>query len=321
MRTKRRSLLAKSLLLYDPQTLKWNEDMLPIVGDDDVIIETIAGAISIGSEMPRYRGNSREIQSPDYPLMTGYESYGRITGVGKNIPEQLIGEKVLAFYGHSTHAVLPFKDVIFAPSRIPPPTALLAILTCDVAKGIRKLNIKADERVLISGAGAIGLISIWLLKKYGIQSIHVLELNAERRDKALALGANVAVHPAEAQFWADDFEVGIECSNQDSAFQILQEKMTHQGRIAVLSDGNVEPLRLSAHFHHKELTLIGSSDGWDYQRHAIWFWQAVEDDHSLAETLFDLTIPHMDLSVTFFKLWKDLINPVKVLINYQVEIW
>jgi len=321
MRTKRRSLLARSLMLFGPRTLDWTEDMLPLVGEQDVVIETIAGAVSIGSEIPRFLGTSREAKGLDYPMMTGYESYGRITGVGKAVPEQLIGEKVVATYGHRTHAILPVNDVIFVPSRVPPPTALLTILTCDVAKGIRKLNIKPEDRVLISGAGAIGLMTIWLLRKYGVQTIHVLEIDKERCEKALELGATVANHPAEAQRWRDDFEVGIECSNRDMAFQLLQEKMGRNGRICILSDGNLEPLTLSAHFHHKELTITGSSDGWDYQRHAIWFWQVVEDDHSLAEILFDITIPHSDLPKTFAKLGKEMINPVKVLVNYQVESW
>ncbi len=81
MRTRRRSLLAKSLNLYGPRTLNWSEDMLPLVGDDDVVVETIAGAISIGSELPRYTGQAREAKRLRYPMMTGYESYGRITGV------------------------------------------------------------------------------------------------------------------------------------------------------------------------------------------------------------------------------------------------
>jgi len=237
------------------------------------------------------------------------------------VPEQLIGEKVIASYGHRTHAILPMKDVILVPSRIPPPTALLAILTCDVAKGVRKLAIKPEERVLVTGAGAIGLMTVWLLKRYGIQTIHVLETDQTRCDKALELGASVAIHPAEGQRWHDEFEVGIECSSRDAAFQMMQEKMGFGGRICLLSDGNLEPLTLSAHFHHKELTLMGSSDGWDYQRHAIWFWQVVEDDNSLAEHLFDETISHNDLPMTFLKLGKGLLNPVKVLVNYQVERW
>ncbi|GAB5493748.1 MAG: alcohol dehydrogenase catalytic domain-containing protein [Phototrophicaceae bacterium] len=317
MRTRRRSLLATSLMLHGPQTLSWSEDMLPLVGDNDVVVETIAGAISIGSELPRYLGQSREVKTLLYPMMTGYESYGHITGVGKGVSEQLIGEKIIAFYGHRTHAILPADTLIFTPSRIPPPTALLAILTCDVAKGIRKLNIKPEERVLVTGAGAIGLMTIWMLKRYGVNSIHVLEIDAERCEKALVLGASSAVHPDEAIRWAEDFDIGIECSNNDAGFQILQEKLAHGSRICILSDGNLAPLTLSSHFHHKELSVIASSDGWDYHRHAIWFWQQVKEANILADTLFDMTIPHLELAQTFATLAKGQVNPVKVLINYR----
>lgn len=317
MQTKRRSLLAKTLLLHGPYTFNWTDEMLPPIGDEDVVIETIAGAISIGSELPRYKGKSREAKILSYPLMTGYESYGRITAVGQNVSEQLLGEKVIAFYGHRTQAILPVNQVIFAPSRIPPPTALLAILTCDVAKGLRKLNIMPEERVLVTGAGAIGLMAIWLLRQYGVQTIHVLEPDEERCQKAHDLGAIVAVHPKEAESWPHEFTVGIECSNHNEGFRLLQEKARHEGRICLLSDGNLEPLTLTPHFHSKELRIMGSSDGWNYEKHAIWFWKMVENDNLLAQTLFDLTISHTELPQTFHQLAKGQINPVKVLVNYQ----
>jgi alcohol dehydrogenase len=317
MRTKRRSLLAKSLLLHGPKTLHWAEEMLPLLGDKDVLIETIAGAVSIGSEMPRYLGVSREESSLHYPIMTGYESYGRITALGSNLNEKLLGETVIAFYGHRSHAVLPFEKLIFAPSRVPPPTALLLILSCDVAKAIRKLQIQPEERVLVAGAGAIGLIAVWLLKRYGVQTVHVLEPEAIRRDKAIALGASLAVFPEEAERWPAEYPVAIECSSRDIAFQLLQEKMAHNGRIAVLSDGNLEPLSLSPYFHSKELKIVGSSDGWDYQQHALWFWKAVEDDQSLANALFELTIKAADLPKTFATIAKGEISPIKVLVNYK----
>lgn len=319
MQTKRRSLLCKSLLLHGPKTLHWNEEMLPPLGADMVLIETIAGAMSVGSEVPRYHGDTRETQRLKYPMMTGYESYGRIIAVGKNINEKLLGETVVAFYGHRTHASVPLEKVIFAPSRIAPPTALLSILTCDVAKGIRKLNIQPEERVLVAGAGAIGLLTVWLLKQYGVQTIHVFDPEADRRQKALNLGATVAAAPQEAFLWAEEFSVGIECSSRDAAFLLLQQKAITKGRICVLSDGNVEPLTLSTFFHQKELKIVGSSDGWDYQRHASWFWQIVEDDNSLAETVFDMTIRPNRLEKTFTELASGKIRAIKVLVNYAEE--
>lgn len=317
MRTKRRSLLAKSLLLHGPKTLHWAEEMLPLLGDNDVLIETIAGAMSIGSEMPRYLGDSREAGGLHYPMMTGYESYGRITALGNNLNEKLLGETVIAFYGHRSHAILPFDKLIFAPSRVPPPTALLLILSCDVAKAIRKLQIQPEERVLIAGGGAIGLIAVWLLKRYGVQTVHILEPEASRRDKALALGASLAVFPEEAEKWPAEYPVALECSGRDVAFQLLQEKSAQNGRIAVLSDGNLEPLSLSPYFHSKELKIMASSDGWDYQQHALWFWKAVEDDQSLATALFERTIKAAELPKTFAAISKGEITPIKVLVNYK----
>lgn len=43
------------------------------------------------------------------------------------------------------------------------------------------------------------------------------------------------------------------------------------GKICILSDGNIEELTLTANFYQKELQIIGSSDGYDYQKHADWF--------------------------------------------------
>lgn len=316
MQTKQRSLLAKSLILHGPKTLYWKEEMLPALRDDAVLIETIAGAMSVGSEIPRYRGDSRESEPLKYPLMTGYESYGRIIAVGKFISQKFLGETVVASYGHRTHAIVPFERVIFAPSRIAPPTALLSILTCDVAKGIRKLHIQPEERVLICGAGAIGLMTVWLLRQYGVQTIHVFEPEAERRQRALNLGATVAARPEEAMMWPAEFSVGLECSSRDVGFGLLQEKAAPEGRICILSDGNIEPLILTRHFHEKELSIIGSSDGWDYQRHASWFWSQVEDDNSLAENVFEMQIHPSRLEKTFAELASGKVKAIKVLVNY-----
>src|SRR5215510_7689779 len=149
-----RNLKRRSLLVTAPRQVEWVQDNIRQPADGEVLVETIAGAISIGSELPQYRGDARLSQRPTYPLMTGYESYARIIAVGAGVSEKFLGETIIGFYGHRTHEVLPFDKLLFAPSRFPPPTALLVILTCDMAKGIRKLQIRPDERVLVTGAGA-----------------------------------------------------------------------------------------------------------------------------------------------------------------------
>lgn len=48
---------ALSLRLLQPRRLEWHEITLPSLGHHDVCIQTLACAISIGSEVPVYRGD------------------------------------------------------------------------------------------------------------------------------------------------------------------------------------------------------------------------------------------------------------------------
>jgi alcohol dehydrogenase len=59
--------------------------------------------------------------------------------------------------------------------------ALLAILSCDVAKGIRKVAPSPEEPVLVTGAGAIGLLTVFVLRAYGTRNVDVVEPLAQRR--------------------------------------------------------------------------------------------------------------------------------------------
>jgi alcohol dehydrogenase len=311
-----RNLKRRSLLVTAPHQAQWVQENIRQPKTDEVLVETIAGAISIGSELPQYRGAARSSQHPTYPRMTGYESYARIIAVGAGVSEKFLGETVIGFYGHRTHEILPFAKLLFAPSRIPPPTALLVILTCDMAQGIRKLQIRPDERVLVTGAGAIGLMTVWVLRRYGVQIVHVIEPDAERRERAITMGASLAASPDMTFTWSAEYPVAIECSSVDRAFSLLQDKSAAHGRICILSDGNIEPLTLSPHFHSKELTIIGSSDGWNYHEHAIWYWRYAEDD-TLAKTVFDMTVSADELPDVFAGLATGTLRATKVLVNYN----
>ncbi|HEX6484546.1 MAG TPA: hypothetical protein VF043_37350 [Ktedonobacteraceae bacterium] len=92
--------------------------------------------------------------------------------------------------------------------------------------------------------------------------------------------------------------------------------MQQEGRICILADGNVEPLVVAPAFHEKELMLVGSSDGWDYQEHAKWYFQFVQEHPHDFETLFDYITTQNDLAATFAQLATGKISPIKVLVKY-----
>ena len=81
---------------------------------------------------------------------TGYESYGEVIQVGNKVTNLNVGDKVVSFYGHETIGIVKGDKVIRVPSYIKPKVALLSILSCDVAKGVLKLDPRQDEKVLIT---------------------------------------------------------------------------------------------------------------------------------------------------------------------------
>ncbi len=72
------------------------------------------------------------------------------------------------------------------------------------------------------------------------------------------------------RFWGkfltlcEEIGAGCECSSRNDAYALLQNQMQRNGRICITADENLEPLVLAPSFHCKELSTVGSSDGWDY---------------------------------------------------------
>ncbi len=313
---------ARSLLLTGPCQLEWVSETLPALKalqPDEILVQTTAGAISIGSELPLYLGTARSGKPAFYPRMTGYESVGRVLACGSEVKRICPGERVLAFYGHRTRAVLSEKKVIALPDAVSDALALLAILTCDVGKGIRKLAPQPEELVLVAGAGAIGLLTVFMLKALGIRAVDVVEPLVERRALALSLGARQALDLEGGKASVGAYPVAIECSSRNSAFQLLQEHMQQNGRLCILADGNLEPLVLAPAFHEKELLVVGSSDGWDYHQHAAWYFQHLQEHSPGLEQLFQEQITCEELPGTFERLARGTIRPTKVLVTYPGE--
>lgn len=160
-----------------------------------------------------------------------------------------------------------------------------------------------------------------MLHASGLRAIDVIEPCAERRDLALRLGARGALPPEEGADDASAYAAAFECSSSAADFALLQGRMAHGGRVCVLADGNREPLALAPAFHERELLVVGSSDGWDYQEHARWHFDVLRGgDHDYArnlEALFDCHTTAGDLAATFERLATGAITPVKVLVRYD----
>lgn len=306
---------SRSLILTAPHTLEWQAEALPAQGMYDVQLKTLAGSISIGTELPQYGGIERTATALTYPRMTGYESYAQVVAIGDGVTRFAVGDHAFAFYGHRTRAQLHENRAYPVPAHLSPEIALSAILTCDVARGIRKLHPLPEARILITGGGAIGLLTLLVVRAYGVAHVDVVEPMPSRRKVAQSLGAQQVFAPDDAI--PTDYDMAFECSSRQSAFALLQTHLKHHGKICILADGNLEPLILLPDFHHKELTIIGSSDGWDYDRHARWYFDYVAREQPPLQHIFDVHIQPEALPRTFAQLADGSLSAIKVLVDYR----
>ncbi|MEJ7870923.1 MAG: zinc-binding dehydrogenase [Rubrobacteraceae bacterium] len=174
-----------------------------------------------------------------------------------------------------------------------------------------------EERVLVTGAGTIGLLTVFVLRSYGVRTVDVIEPEPERRELALRLGADAAVDIREGRELSDAYPVCVECSAHDKAFGLAQRKAAREGRLCLLSDGNREPLALAPEFHEKELSVVASGDGWDYRRHPEWFFGITAQGGAKdLEAIFDTEISANELPTTFERMFNGQRPPIKVLVRY-----
>ncbi len=124
---------------------------------------------------------------------------------------------------------------------------------------VRLADPKPDDRVVILGAGAIGLFALSLLKLAGIKRVTVVEPVEGRRELAGRLGAS-----GTAPFYKKLLEDGhgdivIECSGESGATEQALEVADHGGKVVAVGIPRPETVCFEAFVpRRKELTLIFS---------------------------------------------------------------
>ena len=289
------------LTLDAPRSLRWAEFELPELSRGQVRVETLLSAVSIASELSVVEGR----MGLPLPRTLGYQTLGRVVE-----GSLAVGTRVVTTSGHVSAAVLDADSCIRVPDHVPDRVALAAILGEETRKGMGKVAPQPGERVLVAGAGLLGLLSVFNLVRRGITRVSVLEPEAGRQALARALGAAV-LNPDDLE--GAEFEVGLECSASPAGFAALLDRMRPGGRVCVLSDGNWGQLCLPPRFHTRELSVVASQDGEDYQGYAAWLWRQPGD---LLEPLYRHTVSPAELIPAFGTL-RRLPRPVSLVVEWR----
>lgn len=166
---------------------------------------------------------------------------------------------------------VPSANLLHLPDSLDLRAAALAEPTAIALHAIELADITEDDRVLVTGAGPVGLIIIATLRALGVTDIAVSEPVALRRDRARAVGAVSVFAPDEfadpdiGQTVDQPYAAVFECSGRAAAAERALGQLDFAGTLVFVGTG-AKPTRVN---HNRmivlELEAIGtfnySADG------------------------------------------------------------
>jgi len=124
--------------------------------------------------------------------------------------------------------------------------------------------VRPGDRVLVTGAGPVGLLIIAVLRAQGIDDITVSEPSAVRRQQALDVGAARVVAPDSLEPppmtlpVAAPFAVAFECSGHASAAEAALGQLDYAGTLVIVGTGFEPPRFNQNRLIIFELEVIGA---------------------------------------------------------------
>ncbi|HRB05167.1 MAG TPA: zinc-binding dehydrogenase, partial [Ilumatobacteraceae bacterium] len=137
--------------------------------------------------------------------------------------------------------VIPAQNVFVVPAHISDDIAAVLDPLGNATHTALRFDMVGED-VLITGAGPIGVLASAIARHVGARHIVVTDINPYRLAMAAAHGATRTVNVAHEQLgpvmaalgMTEGFDVGLEMSGAESAFNQMLDSMNHGGRIAVL---------------------------------------------------------------------------------------
>lgn len=316
----------KTAIIYGPENVRAEEVDIPAVGPDDVLVQVKASGIC-GSDVHRYLGTAYG-RKCNYPVNSGHEYCGDVIEVGNRVKNFRAGEKVTLGVSWAGGGLGAFSEYVHIP---------------DADNGLRKLpreisytngaliepfliamnsyhrpNPTPDDRVLILGAGTIGLCVLLLCRAKGIEDIIVNEPSPTRRQAAEQAGAktvNTADEDLEETVMSSTqgkgADVTFECAGAEETLNQAFALTRNNGRISLIAHYQSTPQFNIETLIVKSLNAFGPLSG-----HAF-FDAAVE---LVTEGMIDLTplVSHqypLEEADKAFETAVDVDHSVKVLFN------
>lgn len=197
----------------------------------------------------------------------GHEACGEIVEPGPELQGFGVKDRVLAFSkdGYAEYMVCPQEEMIKIPEGMSWKRAAVVEPLAVAAYCIKRVGVKPTDRVLIAGAGPIGLMLLMGLKATGVETVYMTEIVEKRREKATELGATEVFNPLEVKVSSkmreltegNGVDVAMEAVGVEESLKDCLSSLKYRGTVIV---GGIFTDRVKLHmlgFVSRETTMIG----------------------------------------------------------------
>jgi L-iditol 2-dehydrogenase len=222
----------------------------------------------------------------DGPIVLGHEASGTVVGTGRGVDASRVGERValepgvscrtcrhcmtgrynlcpdMAFYATppydgalQRYVALPAELVHRVPDDMPFERAALVEPLAVAVQAVRRAGLAGGERVLVAGAGAIGLLCAQVAAAMGAGEVVVVDTDAGRVSLARDVFGVTAVMPEELDGTFDRF---LECSGAHAALVSGVRRLYPGGTAVLIGMGVDEGVLPLGWMLVNEITLVGT---------------------------------------------------------------
>ena len=245
---------ARALFHTAPRRVEIRELPAPRPAAGEVLVRTLSSGISGGTERLVYRGEIPADLALDdtidalggtfsYPFAYGYACVGEVAESG---------QRVFAFHPHQDVFTAQVSELVPLPAVDPAAATLFPLVetalqvTLDAGNGYR-------DRVIVLGAGVLGLLTGLLLRRAGWRPL-IAEPLEWRRAIASSVGVSAA---APAELLKEEVPLVIDASGNPEAPAMALNMLAHEGTLLIASWFGTKPvvLPLGGAFHRRRLTI------------------------------------------------------------------
>jgi len=285
------------IVFTEPNIARLEQHELGELSRDEVQVKLAISTISSGTERANLIGDPNVSIAPIvedtppavvFPRISGYSSSGTVTAVGEGVDNLKIGDRVaMSWTTHSQYVNLKSANVYKLPDALSFESAALLHLATFPLAAIRKCRLEIGEAAIVMGQGILGLTAIQLLRAAGAAPVIAVDPMPEKREKALACGADFALDPTEPDFaetvrklTGGGANVGIEVTGIGAGLDGILDCMAKFGRVALLGCTRNKEFSIDYYrkVHGPGITLIGAHTHARPQEESHGGWWTQTDD-------------------------------------------